>query len=493
MSTSFYDVVVLGSDLAATVGGAVLAHRGFRVLMAGIPVEERYTIGPYSLPRAPLAFVGIEGPTLKRIVGELNLVQLLRRRLEPNRPAYQLLLPDHRIDIGDDLGRELAREMPDGAAAFETAAARAAEVSAAIEGILSQDLILPPDGFWDRRDANRVAARLPAPDEDLLSALPDKHPLRAAYLMPAHFGAAFDDVGPVSIARLGDLHRRGTFRLDGGREGLRGLLLDRLKTHSGEVRPDLVPKAILTKRGKVTGVQFEGRNESIGCAHVLCGMGADRVAQLVADGGEKPPKRLLEAGAIKPAAWRYLVHLVAPLDALPDALGRLAYVVGDLGQPLTGANALTLHLADGYGQHAVLSVEAHTPNTPDGASPEALRALRTAVRRELDKQLPFVDRHLLLVHSPHDGFAPEGVDGERGQAPPPVTMEPIWAMPRDDRPLGFCGLPHGTGIKHLLLASRQVLPGLGVEGELAAGWAAARLVLQTERKRDLVKGAVLEG
>ena len=67
MSTSFYDVVVLGSDLAATVGGAVLAHRGFRVLMAGVPVEERYTIGPYSLPRAPLAFVGIEGPTLKRI------------------------------------------------------------------------------------------------------------------------------------------------------------------------------------------------------------------------------------------------------------------------------------------------------------------------------------------------------------------------------------------------------------------------------------------
>jgi len=490
VSTSFYDVVVLGSDLAATVGGAVLAHRGFRVLMAGVPVEERYTIGPYSLPRAPLAFVGIEGPTLKRIVGELNLVQLLRRRLEPNRPSYQLLLPDHRIDVGDDLGRELAREMPDAAAPFETVTARAAEVSQAIEGILSQDLILPPDGFWDRRDANRVAARLPAPDEDLLAALPDRHPLRTAYTLPAIFGAAFDHAGAVSIARLGDLHRRGTFRLDGGREGLRGLLLDRLKTHSGEVRPDLVPKAILTKRGKVTGVQFEGRNETIGCAHVLCGLGADRVAQLVSEGGEKPPKRLTEAAQIAPSAWRYVVHLVAPLDALPDALGRLTYAVGDLAQPLTGANAMTLHLADGYGQHAVLSVEALATDT----KPESLRALRTAVRQHLDKLLPFVDRHLLLVHSPHDGIAPEGVDGERGSAPPPpLPMEPIWAMPRDDRPLGFCGLPHGTGIKHLLFASRQVLPGLGVEGELAAGWAAARLVLQTERKRDLVKGAVLEG
>ncbi|MGZ3439336.1 MAG: hypothetical protein ACXVDD_07460, partial [Polyangia bacterium] len=481
MSTSFYDVVVLGSDLAATVGGAVLAHRGFRVLMAGVPVEERYTIGPYSLPRAPLAFVGIETPTLKRIVGELNLVQLLRRRLEPNRPAYQLLLPDHRIDIGDDLGRELAREMPDAAAPFETVSARAAEVSAAIEGILSQDLILPPDGFWDRRDANRVSARLPEPDEDLLAALPDGHPLRAAFTLPALFGAAFDQVGAVSVARLGDLHRRGTFRLDGGREGLRGLLLDRLKTHSGEVRPDLTPKAILTKRGKVTGVQFDGRSETIGCSHVLCGFGADRVAELVAEGGEKPPKRLLEAGAIKPSAHRYVVHLVAPLDALPDALGRLAYAVGDLTQPLAGANALTLHLADGYGQHAVLSVEVLAPDP----SPEALRALRTQVRQQLDKLLPFVDRHLLLVHSPHDGIAPEGVDGERGAtpAPAPLPMEPIWAMP-EDRPLGFCGLPHSTGVKHLLLASRQVLPGLGVEGELAAGWAAARLVLQTERKRD---------
>ncbi|MGZ3429344.1 MAG: hypothetical protein ACXVCV_21985, partial [Polyangia bacterium] len=386
MSTSFYDVVVLGSDLAATVGGAVLAHRGFRVLMAGVPVEERYTIGPYSLPRAPLAFVGIETPTLKRIVGELNLVQLLRRRLEPNRPAYQLLLPDHRIDIGDDLGRELAREMPDAAAPFETVSARAAEVSAAIEGILSQDLILPPDGFWDRRDANRVSARLPEPDEDLLAALPDGHPLRAAFTLPALFGAAFDRVGAVSVARLGDLHRRGTFRLDGGREGLRGLLLDRLKTHSGEVRPDLTPKAILTKRGKVTGVQFEGRSETIGCSHVLCGFGADRVAELVAEGGEKPPKRLLEAGAIKPSAHRYVVHLVAPLDALPDALGRLAFAVGDLGQPLTGANALSLHLADGYGQHAVLSVEALAPDS----KPEALRALRTQVRQHLDRLLPFV-------------------------------------------------------------------------------------------------------
>jgi hypothetical protein len=488
VSTSFYDVVVLGNDLAATVGAAVLAHRGFSVLVAGVPAEERYSIGPYSLPRAPLAFVGIETPTLKRVVAELNLVQLLRRRLEPNRPAYQLLLPDQRLDVGDDFAREIHRELADAQQPFETAAARAGEVSAALESILAQELILPPDGFWDRRDANRVAAKLPAPDEDVLAALPERHPLRTAFTLPATFSAGWSDPGAVAVARLGDLHRRGTFRLDGGREGLRNLLLERLKTHSGEVRPDLTPSAIVIKRGKVTGVSFEGRGDTVGCSHIFCGMGADRVAQLVSASGEKPGRRLNEAAQISPAYHRYLIHFVAPLDALPDALARLAYCVGDLGAPLEGANALALHLADGYGQHAVLSVEALAKD----ASPAGLLALRTAIRARLDALMPFVERHLLLVHSPHDGLPPEGVDSERAPAPAAVPMDPVWHIP-EPRALGFCGLPHATGIKHLLLASRQVLPGLGVEGELAAGWAAARLVLQIERKRDLVKGAVLEG
>jgi hypothetical protein len=482
LAQTFYDVVVLGGDLAATVAGAVLAHRGFRVLCAGVPVEERYPVDAYVLPRAPLAFVGVESPALKRVVNQLNLVQLLRRRLEPNRPAYQLLLPELRLDVGDELARDLGRERPDALPAIEAAGARAAEVSATIESILSQDLILPPDGFWDRRDATRVGARLPDDAGDPAAPLDAGDPLRALVALPAAFGADLAAPGAAAAARLYDLHRRGTFRLDGGRQGLRALLLERLKTHSGEVQPDWRPERIEVKRGKVSAVAFAGKSDPVGCTHVLCGLGADRVAELVDD---KPPKRLVEAAAIKPAHWRYLLHLVAPLDALPDALGLLAFSVRDPATPPAGGNALALHLADGYGQHAVLSVEAMATDP----SPAGLAELRQRVRAHLDERLPFVERHLLLLHSPHDGIAPERV---RETAPEPVAMEPVWDFPAP-RALGFCGLPHATGIKHLLLASRQILPGLGLEGELAAGFSAARLVLQTERKRDLVKGAVLEG
>jgi phytoene dehydrogenase-like protein len=484
LAESFYDVVILGGDLAATVAGAVLAHRGFRVLVAGAPVEERYSIGPYNLPRAPLAFVGVESPSLRRVVAELNLIQLLRRRLEPNRPAFQLLLSDSRIDVGDDVTRELARELPSAVGEFDALSAKMSEISNSLEAILNQDLILPPDGFWDRRDANRVGARLPDDETDLGAPLPADHPLRALVRLPAAFAGDLAEAGAISQARLTDLHRRGTHRIDGGRQGLRSLLLERLKTHSGEVRPDLNPIAIEVKRGRADTVRFDGK-DSVGCGHVLCGMGAGRVAELLE--GDKPPKRLLEAAEIKPAAWKYLLHLVAPLDALPDALGRYALALGDrVDGSLLNGNALALHLADGYGQHAVLSVEALASE----ATPEALAVLRGRVRARLDALFPFVDKHLLLVHSPHDGLPPERAT--EFVAPPAIAPEPLWAI-NENRTLGVGGLPHATGLKNVLLASRQVLPGLGLEGELAAGWGAARLILQKEKKRDLVKGAVLEG
>jgi hypothetical protein len=485
LAESFYDVVMLGSDLAATVAAAVLAHRGFRVLVAGAPVEERYSIGPYNLPRAPLAFVGVEAPTLRRVVSELNLVQLLRRRLEPNRPAFQLLLPDHRIDIGDDTARELVRELPDVAGEYDALTAKLGEISSSLEAILGQDLILPPEGFWDRRDANRVGARLPDDETDVAAPLAPDHPLRALTRLPAAFAGDLAEPGAISQARLADLHRRGTFRIDGGRQGLRSLLLERLKTHSGEVRPDLQPTSIEVRRGRAETVHFDGKPDSVGCGHVLCGMGADRVLELI--GGDKPPKRLVEGAAIKPAAWKYLLHLVAPLEALPDALGRYALALSErVDGPLTNGNALALHLADGYGQHAVLSVEALASDP----APEALAVLRGRVRARIDALFPFVDKHLLLVHSPHDGLPPERATDF--VAPARVAPEPLWSVPAG-RTLGVGALSHGTGLKNVLLASRQVLPGLGLEGELAAGWGAARLILQKEKKRDLVKGAVLEG
>ena len=148
----------------------------------------------------------------------------------------------------------------------------------------------------------------------------------------------------------------------------------------------------------------------------------------------------------------------------------------DPSAPLAGDNALLLHLQDGYGQHAVLTAEALTPD----ASPAALATLRSGIRAHLDRLLPFVSRHLLCVHSPNDGVPPEGVTES---APPPRALEPMWSSD-GPRVLGVCGTPYDTGCRGLWLAGRQALSGLGLEGELEASLRVAKLVSSAARKRE---------
>ncbi len=483
MPTSFYDVVVIGDELAGAVAGALLARRGFRVLVLASQPVEREVLGPGSspAPRAPLALTGLESPALKRVVNELNLLQLLRRRVTPNHPAFQLLLPDHRIDVGDELGRELARELPDEAAAVEAWLGRAGEVSTTLEGLLAQDVTLPPDGFWDRRDLKRIAAQLPPEAADGLGAPAGEAGMLA--VLPARFASDLAQPGTIAAMRLADQHRRGTWRLDGGRDALRALLYERIRTYSGEVRHAERVRGIVLKRGRAVAVGVGDRDESVGCAQVIAAMPAAELVELLP---EAPPRRLAEVAAATPAWWRYRLHFVAPLDALPDALAPFALSVRDPAAPLTDGNALALHLSTGLGQHASITAEALAKDR----SPEALARLRGVVRAHVDALFPFVSAHLVAVGSPHDGLPVEAA--APGPALAAAPLDPVWDLPAP-RPLGLCGVPHATGVKQLWLASRQTLPGLGLEGELAAGWVCARLIGSRSKKREIDKAALLAG
>src|SRR6266581_2840829 len=149
MPTNFYDVIVLGDDLAGLVAATLCARRGMRVLVTetAATLPERYEIGPYTLPRAALPFVGESSPAVRRVVAELNFIQIARRRLALLRPSFQVVLPDARIEVSPDadaLGRELGRELPDERPALEAFLARAAEASRALEPVLGQDVRFPP-------------------------------------------------------------------------------------------------------------------------------------------------------------------------------------------------------------------------------------------------------------------------------------------------------------------------------------------------------------
>jgi hypothetical protein len=496
MATNFYDVIVIGSELGGLAAAALVARRGYRVLILGEAAHpQSYHLGPFTLPRSPFAFVGLESPAMRKVLGELGLSQILRRKLTPLQPHYQVVLPDQRLDVCEDPdlnSRELEREFPRDQAAITAYAARVAAINATLDGVLDQDVTLPPDSFWERRDVAKVDAQLPPADEDLLAALPPGYPYRAVAAAPAWLAADLDvgSLGSVGIARLAEIHRGGVWRLEGGRDVLRQLLVERIQTHSGEVRERATPEEIMVKRGRVAGVRLLERSEELGCDHVIAALPVERLLPLMPDG--RPPKVLAKAGqAITPAGYRYTLNLVLSVAGLPEALGGAVCAIADPSLPLRGDNALGIFVGDPDPEgRVVVSVQALAPPEAEH-DPAVLFQLRLALRARLDDVLPFHVEHLLAVDSPHDDAPPEGqVTTAVVRAPAP--MDAVWAstLPRC---LGVGAAGHDASVKHLDLCGRQNLPGLGFEGELASAWGCARLISAGETRKDLLKREVLLG
>jgi len=484
--SSFYDVIVLGNDLAGLIAATLCARRGLRVLVidAGAAPPERYDVPPYSLPRTAQTFVGESSPAVRRVVAELNFIQLVRRKLSVYRPSFQVVLPDARIEVSADadaLGHELQRELPDEKAALEAAFARAADVSRVLEPVLGQDVSFPPDGFWEKREIARSDSRLPSPDDDLLPGVPEGHRARALLALPAAFSLPLDPRArsPVAALRAFDLWRRGAARMEGGVEALRAMLVEKLRTqHAGEVRTARW-KAISSKWGRAQGVVLGEREELVGAQQVICALPAGEIAALL---GDKPPRRVAQAErGLKPTAHRMTLNVVLAGTGVPEGISPVTFVVVDPAAPLLGDNAFALHLGEPDDDNrVVLTLVANVAAEPDGLA-AAMSELRPRLLERLEEILPFSREHILLAHAPQ-------LDD-----PTAAPAEPLYTSTLPSA-LGVGALPYDLGLRGLVSASAQNLLGLGVEGAFAAGWSAARIVSHAAgKKKDYLKDEVLLG
>jgi len=513
VDTNYYDVVVCGGELTGLVAAALLGRRGYRVLLVGSETDRpTFEAAGHELSRAPALLPPIATPTVARVLQDLNCVQIVKRRAPALAPALQVVMPHHRFDVGPDaeaLGRELAREFGADRAAIEAALARVAQTSALVEPLLSTEITLPPDGFWERREVGRLESLLPKRGSDLYAPLPAQHPMRAVIAAPAMLAGAASPwalpraAGNVGIARGFELARQGLCRFEGGYGALHALFREKLETFSGERREKLVPVEVVMKRGRVAGLRVRPRDETIGCEHLVW---AGSAAALHAICAEKPPRRGASGGpGLHVEGYRYTVALLVGPEALPEGMGERVLLIGDPARPLVEENALAITVgqpAPRQPEHIPLWVECIVPAAPVDAGPGYLRALRGRVVERLETLLPFFRQHLVVLASPHDGLPPElpasaaKPAAKKGAATAPapqmpmLPLAPVYAA-EGDSPFDVAALPHATGIKNLYLAGLENLPGLGFEGELVSAWGVSRLIAGGQPRRDPLRREVL--
>ncbi|MBK6916807.1 MAG: hypothetical protein IPH07_05355 [Deltaproteobacteria bacterium] len=499
-TTNHYDLIVIGSDIAGLVAAALVARRGKRVLVLPHGSAEgvyRLQGRVYGLETAPV--VHANTPPCERVFTELGLAQQVRRLATPHDGLAHCVLPHARLDLeaGErNLEHELSRVWPgdEASAAWDLRRRWTDATEAVLEELLASEHALSADGFWGRRFLARVAAQLPPPSTDECEGVSVDHELRAlaASVVPWLSNLTPAQLGKAAALRLGRLWSVGPEDLPQGDRKLRELLLQRIELHSGEVKRELRVAEILMKRGKIVGVSLLGKRDRYGCDHLIVATDPQTLLDkhMLADAA---PRALTQGlAAIAPASYRFVMYLEVAERGITPALGALA-VCCPLPDDTPHDEAYVPDRAHGVG-HIYLRVEPGLAEdtrriaiTRIMGVDEALGDQRERILDELDERgvLPFVRPWIKLCHSPHDGI--EAQDG-RGHALDDygpgsamnLPMTPLYFS--DGEPLLGVGLlPTESGIRGLHFACRANLPGLGVEGEFAAGSAAAGLVASPAR------------
>jgi hypothetical protein len=181
---------------------------------------------------------------------------------------------------------------------------------------------------------------------------------------------------------------------------------------------------------------------------------------------------------IRPRRELLSLNLIVKQTALPPALGENVLALRDasLGDGLDNAVFLqVLPARRDAGRKATDKAPTAEPVTdervvcasgfvPAGArNREAVAAAATRIREAVADAIPFFERHLVAESTP----LLAGAD-RLGLAP----IHPLYEMELEET-LGVTGLPVRGALKNLVFAGREVIPGLGIEGEFFAGIQAA--------------------
>lgn len=502
MTSNYFDVVFLGARLGSLLSAALLAKRGFRVLVLGQDhLPPSYEIDGCVLPRSPFTFLAAHSPVARRAFSELALHQLFRRRAVAMDPAYQIALPGHRFDLALEpalLDREIEREFPEIKRPIEDYHRLVARISGEFDRLVERDLVWPPESFFERREFARASAHQSfdrnGEGPDPFNELPEGHPFRLATRAPTMFGTGLDpeQLNLLANVRLSAAWLGGAARLEGGASWLEETLIAKIHTYSGEVRLRERAERILVRRNTVVGIRIAGTLEEIGCGSVVAASDLNTLRRLLAD--RAPLEELLERiGEPQARYYRYTLNVGMAAEGVPVGMARDVFFVRDEKRPLHGENLLHLeaHPTDAAGRR-LLCVEALLPRSRLEEEPGFLETMRERLLASLADVVPFLGRHIVFVDSPHDGRDYQSIPDKRLVSPAepwtrgPNTMPVLYSHPVRSA-LGLAALPLRTPIKRLLLCSDQVMPALGMEGTLLAAWSAARLVTKTMKKKDWMR------
>lgn len=514
MPARHYDVILLGRSIGSLLTAALLARRELRVLVLGQgQFAPLYKIEKHTLARRSFTMLSATSPAFRRILHELAQSQRFKQLTRPLDPMFAILDGDSRFEIPPDMElfqREIIREFPEIQQPIAELYTQISTINAQVDSAFDKDSLWPPGTLFERLETGRFASQLPTPGPtaNLLARMPNGHRFQRVVELPAlfasHLGMDSTALHSLSVARLHGSWTRGVHSLPRGEQDLEDFLVGRIEAAGGTCRLDGRAEELVIQRGRVVGVIEEGEESPTAAEAVVASMTGEALAELSRGAGITKKARD-QWPRIEVLGGRFVVSLLISDFGLPEPLPTESFLIAkDPSLPHVHLqrmqeSAFLPSPTDDEKRTSRSLLVAEVLLPPVGGV--HLLGARQATLAALKSYLPFMEEHLVMVDSPHDGLPAwsyrKDAQGRNvrheverlhlhGATPTAEQMIPRLGV----SPAGYLGLagePLRGPIVGTYLVGPSVLPALGQEGEVLAAWGVARLLTKKDRSRQKLR------
>jgi len=479
-----YDLIVIGDDLSSHVAAAVAARYGLSTaLIAESGLGDTFIIGNFVFNIDPTPITGMgTNQTLLSLLAELDIPPIEREVLLLD-PAYQVILPEHRVDFFRDeesLVKEMIREFPQLEIEINKFYDSVVKYSAVFSQWLRNHPFVQIQNIKDFGDYLKIMPSL------IGYKLKTKKFKRILFTNPsfqkvweaqhALLSVNIDNQYSFSSSFLYSAPLRGIFSFSQWKQIIFNSLIRKIESSGGVYLSQCKISAI--GKGKLISVDVtnkDGVTSIISAKKMIVSSKWNGMPLLT---GPKKKINIVDwFRPVKIAYYPFTLHLGVIKKCFPEKTARHIAVVSDVNRDIYDDNLIILQLSipQQYDETPTdkipMTATVFLPDDDEIWTRDSLKAQSESIIDRLEFFLPFLKENIELF----DIDKSIGIYNECRQ-----IVNPKYRL-RNSFFSGFAAKNNKTRFKNIYLCGASLLTDAGFEGEIISGINAASKVLTVEK------------